>query len=101
MTPHEAKRAAAAIELADALLEEFNNPSSALEGIGRVTMDKLLVYLKIVETAQRRRSKRAKGEQDAAEVGAGAASADPDADGVDEAADAPLAQRPADRRNAE
>jgi DNA polymerase/3'-5' exonuclease PolX len=60
MTPQEAKRAAAAIELADALLEEFNNPSSALKGIGRTTMEKLLVYLKICEKAQRRRAKRSK-----------------------------------------
>jgi hypothetical protein len=80
MTPHEAKRAAAAIELADALLEEFNNPSSALKGIGRVTMEKLLIYLKIVEQAQRRRSKRAKGTAEAMEADAGPAVGDPEAE---------------------
>ena len=51
-------RALAAIELADALLVDFNNPSSALKGINGVTMEKLLVYLKISERSQRRRSKK-------------------------------------------
>jgi hypothetical protein len=51
-------RAQAAIELADALIIDFNNPSSALKGINGVTMEKLLVYLKISERAQRRRSKK-------------------------------------------
>jgi hypothetical protein len=94
MTPHEAKRAAAAIELADALLEEFNNPSSALKGIGRVTMEKLLVYLKIVEQAQRRRSKRSKDQ----------AEADPAADQPDgdaESSDVPAAHRSGDNNDAE
>lgn len=50
-------RALAAIELADALILDFNNPSSALKGIGGETMEKLLVYLKIAERSQRRRSK--------------------------------------------
>lgn len=50
-------RALAAIELADALIVDFNNPSSALKGIGGETMEKLLVYLKITERSQRRRSK--------------------------------------------
>lgn len=50
-------RALAAIELADALIVDFNNPSSALKGIGGETMEKLLVYLKITERFQRRRSK--------------------------------------------
>lgn len=86
MTPHEAKRAAAAVELADALLEEFNNPSSALKGIGRTTMEKLLIYLKISEQAQRRRSKRAKGKDDTDE----AAAADPDANDPEDS-DAPAA----------
>ncbi len=85
MTPHEAKRAAAAVELSDALLEDFNNPSSALKGIGRATMEKLLVYLKITEQAQRRRSKRAKGAADAAPA---AGEADPEA----ESPDAPAAR---------
>jgi hypothetical protein len=48
-------RAAAALELADALLAEFNDPSSALKGIGRTTMEKILAYAKIVERSQRRR----------------------------------------------
>jgi hypothetical protein len=48
-------RAAAALELADALLAEFNDPSSALKGIGRATMEKILAYAKIVERSQRRR----------------------------------------------
>lgn len=51
-------RAIAAIELADALIVDFNNPSSALKGIGGETMEKLLVYLKITERSQRRRSKK-------------------------------------------
>ena len=50
-------RALAAIELADALIVDFNNPSSALKGIGGETMEKLLVYLKITERSQRRRSR--------------------------------------------
>lgn len=50
-------RALAAIELADALIVDFNNPSSALKGIGGATMEKLLVYLKISERSQRRRDK--------------------------------------------
>ncbi len=58
MTPHDKMRALAAIELADALIADFNNPSSALKGIGRETMEKLLVYLKIAERSQRRQSKR-------------------------------------------
>ena len=94
MTPHEAKRAAAAIELADALLEEFNNPSSALKGIGRITMEKLLVYLKIVEQAQRRRSKRAKGK----------AEEDPvvdHAEGETESNDAPAAHLTSDADDAD
>jgi len=77
MTPQEAKRAAAAIELADALLEEFNNPSSALKGIGRTTMEKLLVYLKISEKAQRRRAKRSKEDSESEEE---ATAHHPDAD---------------------
>jgi hypothetical protein len=48
-------RSAAAIELADALLAEFNDPSSALKGVGRVTMEKLLAYQKLIDRAQRRR----------------------------------------------
>jgi hypothetical protein len=51
-------RAQAAIELADALIIDFNNPSSALKGINGVTMEKLFVYLKISERVQRRRSKK-------------------------------------------
>jgi len=45
-------RAAAAIELADALNAEFRDPRSALKGIGRMTMDKLLIYHKIAEKAE-------------------------------------------------
>lgn len=51
-------RSLAAIELADALIVDFNNPSSALKGINGVTMEKLLVYLKISERSQRRRAKK-------------------------------------------
>ena len=51
-------RALAAIELADALIVDFNNPSSALKGIGGATMEKLLVYLKITERSQLRQSKK-------------------------------------------
>lgn len=51
-------RALAAIELADALIIDFNNPSSALKGIGKETMEKLLIYLKMTERLQRRRSKK-------------------------------------------
>lgn len=67
-------RALAAIELADALIVDFNNPSSALKGIGGVTMEKLLVYLKISERSQRRRSRKVAKES--AEVVA----EDPDSD---------------------
>jgi hypothetical protein len=55
MTAPDPLRAAAAVELADALLAEFNDPSSALKGIGRTTMEKLLAYQKLVERSQRRR----------------------------------------------
>jgi hypothetical protein len=51
-------RALAAIELADALIIDFNNPSSALKGIGKETMEKLLIYHKMSERLQRRRSKK-------------------------------------------
>jgi hypothetical protein len=51
-------RALAAIELADALIVDFNNPRSSLKGIDGVTMEKLLVYLKITERSERRRSKK-------------------------------------------
>ena len=51
-------RALAAIELADALLVDFNNPSSSLKGIGGATMEKLLVYLKLTERSQRRQSRK-------------------------------------------
>jgi hypothetical protein len=51
-------RALAAIELADALIVDFNNPRSALKGIDGVTMEKLLVYLKITERSQRRQAKK-------------------------------------------
>lgn len=58
MKPLDKARALAAIELADALITDFNNPGSALKGIGRETMEKLLVYLKIAERSQRRQSKK-------------------------------------------
>ncbi len=58
MKTDEKVRALAAIELADALIVDFNNPSSALKGIGGETMEKLLVYLKITERSQRRRSRK-------------------------------------------
>ncbi|MBA3698107.1 MAG: hypothetical protein H0W78_04560 [Planctomycetes bacterium] len=58
MKTDEKVRALAAIELADALIIDFNNPSSALKGIGGETMEKLLVYLKITERSQRRRSRK-------------------------------------------
>jgi hypothetical protein len=51
-------RALAAIELADALIVDFNNPSSALKGINGVTMEKLLIYLKISERSQQRQAKK-------------------------------------------
>ena len=57
MKTDEKVRALAAIELADALIVDFNNPRSALKGIGGETMEKLLIYLKITERSQRRRSK--------------------------------------------
>lgn len=59
MKPLDKARSLAAIELADALIADFNNPSSALKGIGRETMEKLLIYLKIAERSQRRQSKKA------------------------------------------
>jgi hypothetical protein len=58
MKPADKARALAAIELADALIVDFNNPSSALKGIGRETMEKLLVYLKLAERSQRSRSRK-------------------------------------------
>lgn len=58
-------RSAAAIELADAILAEFNDPSSALKGIGKVTMEKLLTYSKISEKAMRKRIVK-RAEDDAA-----------------------------------
>ncbi len=58
MKPPDEMRALAAIELADALIIDFNNPSSALKGIGKETMEKLLIYLKMTERLQRRRSKK-------------------------------------------
>jgi DNA polymerase/3'-5' exonuclease PolX len=51
-------RAAAAIELADALNAEFRDPRSALKGIGRDTMEKLLVYHKLAEKAELMQAKR-------------------------------------------
>ena len=64
MKPLDKVRSLAAIELADALIADFNNPSSALKGIGRGTMEKLLVYLKIAERSQRRLSKKSPKESD-------------------------------------
>lgn len=55
MATSDSPRAAAALELADALLAEFNDPRSALKGIGRLTMEKLLAYQKIAERPARRR----------------------------------------------
>ncbi len=51
-------RAAAAIELADALNAEFRDPRSALKGIGRDTMEKLLIYHKMAEKAEMMLAKR-------------------------------------------
>lgn len=48
-------RATAAVELADALLAEFNDQRSALKGIGGVTMEKLLAYAKIAEKPPRKK----------------------------------------------
>jgi hypothetical protein len=59
MINHEEKLAAAAVELADALLAEFNDPSSALKGMGREMVEKMLAYQKITEKAVRRQAKRA------------------------------------------
>jgi hypothetical protein len=59
MSKADTVRAAAAIELADALLVEFNDPRSALKGIGREMMEKLLAYAKIAEKPPRK--KRAVG----------------------------------------
>jgi hypothetical protein len=58
MKTDEKVRALAAIELADALVVDFNNPSSALKGIGGATMEKLLIYLKMTERSQRRTSRK-------------------------------------------
>lgn len=55
-------RSIAAVELADALLAEFNDPRSALKGIGTVTMEKLLAYAKIAEKPPRK--KRAGSDSD-------------------------------------
>lgn len=70
MKPADEMRAIAAIELAEALITDFNNPSSALKGIGKETMEKLLTYHKMSERLQRRRSKKsAKAANEAANEG--------------------------------
>ena len=82
MKPPDEMRALAAIELADALILDFNNPSSALKGIGKETMEKLLIYLKMSERLQRRRSKKsAKAANEAASEGSN--------EGLAEGADVP------------
>jgi len=58
MKPPDDKHIAAALELADALLAEFNDSTSSIKGIGRITMEKLLAYQKIAEKALRRQAKR-------------------------------------------
>jgi len=58
MTNSESVKFAAAIELADAVLAEFNDPSSKLKGFGTVSMDKLLAYRKIAERAPRGKNKK-------------------------------------------
>jgi endonuclease III-like uncharacterized protein len=58
MKPNDKARAQAAIELADALNAEFCNPSSTLKGIGKETMEKLLVYHKMADKTQRLLAKK-------------------------------------------
>jgi hypothetical protein len=48
----------AAVELADAILAEFNDPASKLKGFGTISMDKLLAYRKIAERAPRGKKKK-------------------------------------------
>lgn len=64
MSKADTARSTVAVELADALLAEFNDPRSALKGIGTVTMEKLLAYAKIAEKPPRK--KRAGSESDPA-----------------------------------
>ena len=78
MKPADEMRALAAIELADALIIDFNNPSSALKGIGKETMEKLLIYHKMSERLLRRRLK--KSAKDANEAANEADSKDPSED---------------------
>ncbi len=59
MSTQDTTRSAAAIELADAIIAEFNDPNSKLKGIGTVTMEKLLAYDKITQRSQRAKAKRA------------------------------------------
>ena len=84
MKPPDEMRALAAIELADALIIDFNNPSSALKGIGKETMEKLLIYLKMTERLQRRRSKKsAKAANEAANEAASEGSSEVPAEDAD------------------
>jgi hypothetical protein len=62
MSKADSARSAAAIELADALLVEFNDPRSALKGIGREMMQKLLAYAKIAERPPRKKRDHAPAE---------------------------------------
>lgn len=43
---------AAAIELADAILAEFNDSSSKLKGFGPASIEKIFAYEKIIEKAK-------------------------------------------------
>jgi hypothetical protein len=60
MANADATRTAAAVELADAMLAEFNDANSKLRGLGTAAMEKLLVYQKLMERATRGASAKAK-----------------------------------------
>jgi len=55
-TPDQAT-CASAIELADAILAEFNNPDSKLKGFGPAAIDKIFAYEKIVKKRLKSRTK--------------------------------------------
>jgi len=63
MTNSESVKFAAAIELADSILAEFNDPASKLKGFNTVSMDKLLAYRKIAERAPRGKNKKAAADE--------------------------------------
>ncbi len=58
MSTNDPATCAAAIELADAILAEFNDSSSKLKGFGTVSIEKLVAYEKVVAKALKSKAKR-------------------------------------------